>query len=299
VTKTGARRTTDSRTNEALESLMKALQAGHSHEALELFLKDQACEIFPKGHDTLKWLNDNIGKKASTRLIGAFACLACFNCERGLRECENCDGAGHFDHDMVCESCLGLRSTSCDFCGGTGLASIDFIPIGLRLAVFAVRLENAEKHIADLFKEPITSSSTQDPDGAFGNCVDVLFNLNRQISVLESAVGVSTDLIEVPDGLSKRVSRIKHKAVRVAINGEKGLAQTVARMVGACDLQARNAKEGTETGKLARARKKFYSSLLNSKPPFAGTYLEHISLNKAAKRLIANKGSRDRTRGRK
>jgi hypothetical protein len=275
----------EAKTRQALESLAEALREGRSQEALELFLKDQARDIFPKGPNTLKWLTDNIGKKASKRLMGALACLACFNCDRGFRKCESCNGAGHFDHEMICESCLGLGSISCDFCGGTGLASIDFIPIGLRLAVFAVRLEIAEKQIADLMKEPVTSSPTQDPEAVFSDCVDALLDLNRQISVLESAVGVTADLIKVPGSLSRRFSRITRKAVRAAVKGEKRLKQTVACMVAACELQVKNEKEGTEMGTLTRARKKYYSALLGSKPPFVGTHLEHISLNEAAEKL--------------
>jgi hypothetical protein len=294
-----SRKATDSKTNQALKSLVKALERGHRHEALELFLKNQAHDVFPKGHDTLKWLTRHIGNKASARFVEALASLACFDCKKGLRPCENCDGAGHFDHEMVCESCLGLASVSCDFCGGTGLASIDFIPMGLRLAVFAVRLENAENHIAALLKKPIVSTPTENPAGAFGDCVDGLFNVNRHISVLESAVGVTHDMIEVPRSLSHRVSQITDKAVRTAIKGEKRLAETVAYMVGLCELQAKNEKEDRKTRQLAGARKKFYRFMLTSTPPFAGTYLEHIALNEAAKKRIAKPGSRHRTQGRK
>jgi len=291
VTKTGLRKATASKTKLALESLLNTLQRGHSDEVLRLFLKDQAHDIFPKGHDTLNWLTNNMGKKATARFIRALARLACFNCKGGLRTCENCDGAGHFDHEMVCESCMGLASVSCNFCGGTGLASIDFIPIGLRLAVFAVRLENAEKQIAVLLKKPIKSTPAEDPTGAFGDCVDVIFNLNRQISVLENAVGVAKDMIEVPRRLSLKVSKITGEAVRAAIKGQKQLSETVAYMISVCELQAKKEVKGTKTYKLEVARKKYYSSMLNSIPCFADTYLEHASLNEAAKKLIPNKGS--------
>jgi hypothetical protein len=40
-----------------------------------------------------------------------------------------------------------------------------------------------------------------------------------------------------------------------------------------------------ETGALARVRKRFYSALLNSRPPFSGTHLEHMSLNEASRKL--------------
>jgi len=291
MTKTGSRKTTAPKTKQALESLLKELQRGNSHELLRLFAKDQACEIFPKGHDTLKWLTNNMGKKATSRFISALARLACFNCKGGFRKCENCDGAGHFDHEMVCESCLGLASVSCNFCGGTGLASVDFIPIGLRLAVFAVRLENAEKQIAALLKKPITSTIAEESARAFSDCVDAIFNLNKQISMLESAVGVAKDMIKFPRRLSHQVSKITGKAVQFAIKGQKRLSETIAYMIGVCELQAKKEVKGTKTYKLAVARKKFYSSMLNSTPCFADTYLEHASLNEAAKKLIVNKGA--------
>lgn len=299
MTKAGSRKIPDSRTKQALESLLKQLQRGNSHELLRLFAKDQACEIFPKGHDTLKWLTNNMGKKTTAKFISVLASLPCFDCKGGFRTCENCDGAGHFDHEMVCESCLGLVSVTCNFCGGTGLASIDFIPIGLRLAVFAVRLENAEKQIAALLKRPISSAPAEESARAFSDCVDAIFNLNKQISVLESAVGVARDMIKFPRHLGHQVSKITGKAVQIAIKGQKRLSETVAYLISICELQAKKEAKGTKTYKLALARKKFYSFLLNSTPPFAGTYLEHISLNEAVKKLIAYKGSGYRIRSRK
>jgi hypothetical protein len=279
----------DSKPNQGLESFVKALEKGHCHEALELFLKDQAHEIFPKGHDTLKWLTHHVGKKASTKFVEALACLACFDCKKGLRTCDNCQGAGHLEHEIICESCLGFASISCDFCGGTGLASIDFIPSDLRLAVFAVRLENAEKHIADLLKKTMTSPPTEDLDKAFDICVNTLFDLNRHISVLESAVGVTKDMIEVPRRLENRVSKIRDKAVRIAIMGEKRLGEIVSCLVRVCERQAENEKEGKKTQMLMKIRKKFYSSMLHSTPRFAGTYLEHSVLNEAAKKFVSKK----------
>jgi hypothetical protein len=281
-------KTTASKTKQAIESILKELQRGNSHELLRLFAKDQACEIFPKGHNTLKWLTHNMGKENTAHFISALASIACFNCKEGLQTCENCDGAGHFEHEMVCESCLGLALISCNFCGGTGLASIDFIPIGLRLAVFAVRLENAEKQIATLLKKPVTSVSAKEPTEAISDCVTFLLSLNRQISVLESAVGVAKDMIKVPRHLSHQVSKITRDAVQVAIKGQKRLSETVAYMIGIFEMQAKNGKKGTKMYKLTVARKQFYSSLLNLSPPFAGTYLEHVSLNNAAKKLISN-----------
>jgi hypothetical protein len=60
-------------------------------------------------------------------------------------------------------------------------------------------------------------------------------------------------------------------------------------MIGVCELQAKNEVKSTKICKLAVVRKKFYGTLLNSRPRFAGTYLEHIILNEAAKKLFLNK----------
>jgi hypothetical protein len=291
MTKTGSRKTTDSETNQALESLLKALQGDHSHEVLGLFLKDQAQNVFPKDQHTLQWLTERIGRKATTRLVGVLADLPCFNCKDGSLGCDNCEDVGGFKIKLICESCLSLGRLPCDFCGGTGLASIDFLPVGLRLAVFAVRLENAEKQIEASLKGPIAQPSKEDAAGAFRDCIDLLFNLNRQISVLESSVGVTKDMIKVPQDLKRQISKITRKAVRTAIKGEKRLGEIVETIAIVCKMQSENEEKGSEMQKLAIARANFYSSLLSSKPWFAGTYLEHLFLNEAAKKLIVNKGS--------
>jgi hypothetical protein len=109
---------------------------------------------------------------------------------------------------MVCESCLGLTKTPCDFCGGSGWASIDCIPPGLRLAVFSVRLENAEKNIEGILETQLPNLSQEKATAVFNKCVDSLFELNRQIGVLESTVGITRNLIEVPVNLKKQVSKI-------------------------------------------------------------------------------------------
>jgi len=282
-------------TEQALKSFLKALQQGHSDEIVQLFLEDQARNLFPKGGDTLKWLTDNIGKKATTKLIMAFARLECFNCKNGLRQCENCDGTGQFDYEMVCESCLGLTKAPCDFCGGTGWASIDCIPLGLRLAVFGVRLENAEKQVESMLKERLPHLSEEKATAGFNKCVDSLFDLNRQISVLESTVGIARDMIEVPVNLKGQVSKITRKCVQVAIRGEKRLGEIIEAMVAACQLQGESEEKGSKMQKFATARTKFYSSLSSARPRFDGTYLEHPLLNEAAKRLIPNKDLDTRT----
>lgn len=281
---------TDSSTSEekqALESVLKALRRGDRNEVLRLFLKDQAQSLFPKDQHTLGWLTDTIGKRATTRLVDALATLPCFNCEGGLLECDNCDDGGRLENEFACELCLGLRRIPCDFCGGTGLASVDFIPLGLRLAVFAVRIQNAEKRLQRLLQLPMPSA--QCTLRAFDRRTDFLFALNREVSVLETAVGVAGGLVAVPRNLKSRVTRIANEAVRIAKKSEKRLTATVKAMIGASSLSIENHQKGSNAHKLAVARMKYLRALLDADPRFKGTYLEHPLLNEAAKKLVQKK----------
>ncbi len=282
-------------TEQALESLLTALQRGRSDEIVQLFLEDQARNLFPKGGDTLKWLAGNIGKRATTKVIVAFARLACFDCKQGLRPCENCNGAGHFDYEMVCEPCLGLTAVPCGFCGGSGWASIDCIPPGLRLAAFGVRLESSEKQIERMLKVRLPRLSEGNAGGVFKESVNLLLGLNRQISVLESTVGVTRDMIDIPVNLKRQVSEIGRKCALVAISGEKRLGEIIQTMIAACRLKGESEEKGSKMQKFAAARTEFYSSLFNAGPRFAGTYLEHPLLNEAARKLVVNKDWDTRT----
>ena len=276
-------------TRQALDSFLKTLKQGQNDEIVQLFLKDQAFNFFPKGGDTLKWLTNNLGKKAATKTVLAFASLVCFNCKEGLQSCKNCNGTGHIDYEMVCESCLGLTKTPCDFCGGTGWASIDCIPPGLRLAVFSVRLEIAEKNIESILEKQLPKLSQENATAVFNKCADLLFDLNRQIGVLESTVGITRSLIKVPDNLKRQVSKITRKCVPIALRGEKKLGAIIETMVAACKLQKEDEEKGSKMHKFAAAQMKFYGRLFDTRPRFAGTYLEHPFLNEAYKKLMPNK----------
>ncbi|MBN2269551.1 MAG: hypothetical protein JXN61_02995 [Sedimentisphaerales bacterium] len=271
----------------ALESVLEALRSGDRDKVLRLFLKDQARNLFPENEHTLKWLVGTIGKAAATRLVVALATLPCFNCKSGLLECDNCNDGGRLENEFVCESCLGLGRIPCDFCGGTGLASVDFIPLGLRLAVFAVRIQNAEKRLLRLIQLPMPSA--QSAVRAFHKRADLLFALNREISVLETAVGVTRDYVNAPRNLKGRITRIANEAVRIARKSEKRLTATVKAMLGASSLSIDSYPKGSNAHKLAVARTNFLGALLDSDPQFKGTYLEHKLLNETAEKLFSKK----------
>jgi len=279
-------------TKQALEAVLKASRMGDHEEVLRLFLKDQAQHIFPKGQHTLKWLTDRIGRRATSRLVGILSEAPCFNCRHGLLGCDNCENTGHLGYDFVCEWCLSLGRVPCGFCDCTGLASIDFIPLGLRLAVFAIRIKNAEKRLDGLLQIP--TPSAESAVAAFNKRAELLFALNREISVLQTTVGVAGDLVTVPRNLRGRVTRITNEAVRIAAKSTRRLSTTVETMLNACKLCAENAQRGSKAHKLAMARVKYFGALLDTDPPLKGTYFEHPLLTKAADRLTQKKKSRKR-----
>lgn len=296
-TETVSSKLSHSNTEQALDYLTKSLQEGSGYETVRLFLEEQAHNLLPRGGEILEWLTNKIGGKATKQLVAAVAGLRCLNCEKGLLPCDACADGGRLGYDMICEPCLGFGEVPCDFCGGTAQASIDFIPAGLRLPVFAVRLGNGEKRIGELLNCHIEPVSKEHAGRTFDECVALLFDLNSQISVLESAVGVAKDMVEVPRKLRKRVSGVIHQSLRLATKGEARLVEIVETMVLASKLQRDYAEEGSKTGRLAAARVEFFGSLLTAMPRFAGTYLEHPLLNEAAKRLAANKGSQHISQG--
>ena len=271
---------------QALEYLVNALRDGDPDEVLRLLTHEQAQGLFPKGEYTLKWLADKIGRGATASLVSILAGIPCFNCEHGLVGCDNCESAGDLGKELVCESCLGLSWQPCFFCGGAGLASVDFIPLGLRLAVFAARVKNAEKNIEDMFASPMPVPSDKAPAIAFSKCVDLLLSLNRLMAVLETTVGTSADMITVPPSLKGRITRMRNEAVRMASTGKARLREIIQTMIRACEMQSQEKKADSSMRKLAKARAQFYRSLLVAEPCFRGTYLEHRLFNEAVARQV-------------
>jgi hypothetical protein len=161
------------------------------------------------------------------------------------------------------------------------------MPLGLRLAVFAVRLKNAEKRLDELLQIPMPSA--QSAAAAFSKRAELLFALNREISILQTTVGVAGDLVKVPRNLRGRVTRITNEAVRIAAKSTSRLSVTMEAMLQACKLCVENTPKGSNAHKLAEARVDCFGSLLETDPPLKGTYFEHPLLAKAADQLMQKK----------
>ena len=96
------------------------------------------------------------GGKAEA-LDAAALCLArehCFYCAGDVRKCPFCNGTGWLEQTgTLCRACGGQALTDCQFCGDTGLASLEYIPRQFRgmavkqRAIFAIQcLHEANKY---------------------------------------------------------------------------------------------------------------------------------------------------------
>ncbi len=287
----------DSQIQYALQDLVKQLERDDAAKAVRLFLQDQTRSLFPKSGDVLEWLTKNAGKNTTKRLISACTHFSCLNCKKGLRRCKNCDGTGHFGYEMICEKCLGFGAVSCDFCGGTGWAAIDFVPEGLGPVVFASHIKIAEKRLTKLLKKQPLRPSRKDAIRVFNECKHLLLNLNRQISVLETAVGITKEIANIPDNLEEQTYKLRTLSINAGLKDKRRLGKIVQSTTTGLKLYANNQRKDSKMYKLAKARASFYNSLLKSSPKFTGTYLEHPFLNEAAEKTILKKRFQKKKKG--
>ena len=286
----------DSQIQYALQDLVKQLERDDADKAVRLFLQDQTRNLFPKSGDVLEWLTKNAGKNTTKKLISACTHFSCLNCKKGMMRCKNCDGTGHFGYEMVCEPCLGFGSLSCDFCGGTGWAAIDFVPEGLRPVVFASRIKIAERRLTKLLKKQPPRPSQKEATRVFNECKHLLLNLNRQISVLETAVGITKEIANIPDKLEEQTYKLRTLSINAGLKGKRRLGKIVQSMTTGLKFYADNQRKDSKMYQLAKARASFYNSLLKSAPEFTGTYLEHPFLNEAAEKTIFKKAPKRKRR---
>jgi hypothetical protein len=263
------------------------LEHGDAAAAIRLFIKEQTLVSLPKDADLSEWLIKTFGKDNTKKLITAFAHAPCLNCKKGLQPCENCDGSGHFKHEMICEPCFGLGQTICNFCGGTGWATIDFVPPGLRFVVFVDRLKIAATKAKAFLDKPQREATSE----ALAEHVKTLVDLNRQISILEGVISVPMQIVQSAHVPMPHNSEIMHTSVSIAIKSQKKLWEIVRAMAVAAQTDAENHDKESKTHQLSVKRADFYSSCLASSPPFTGTFLEHPLLNKIIMKLDSGKST--------
>ena len=215
-----------------------------------------------------QWLIGSVGKQRFGKLLAALVRQPCAYCSGGIDACANCGGSGIRDDIFCCRTCAGLGKSRCDFCGGSGLATYNYFPDGLRFDVLRGRVQLAAINLDRLHLGPSIS-----PD--VSSLENRILNLNKILSVLENA------RVEASRLLHPRSANESAIAIRTQIDGAAGKALDARRsaIVLVKDLLRRqsNVSAGIDS-RPAAVRADFYEQLLEESS-FNGTILDHPFLD--------------------
>jgi len=262
-----------------LQRVVAALDKGDREEAVRLFLQGAATQglLHEEAH-LAHLLAEVIGKEAATRLIEALAVQPCFYCQHGYALCEACGGSRRSVMGGVCDRCLGLGQSFCDFCNGSGWAAIDFVPAGLRRAVVLARVRLAIAKMKTLVEQPLPASDAADLPQTGHACTALLAALNRNMGALESAIIALKESIPAAALTPETTSKITEVCTRAAPLLDKRMRQVLGVMAQVARRQGLNAS--TEAApEDARRAAAFYERL--SQDSFARTKLEHPFIHRA------------------
>jgi hypothetical protein len=172
----------------ALRDLVEALDGGRHSEAVALFLSTSVRAAVPRTKNLLSDVQTAIGETRAHELVAAFASLKCLYCHRGFSRCERCEGSGRAEVPTdACLSCSGLGAARCDFCGGSGLATYNFVPAGLRAAVASVRSQSAVAQVDKWGGAPFAPARGLGAAAARKAVVEELTKTSRIVAILKNA----------------------------------------------------------------------------------------------------------------
>lgn len=226
-----------------LRDLADALDSGRLAQAAALYLSTPVQAEIPRKGTPLSDLQAAIGDLRARRLVAAFATLNCLYCRGGFSRCERCEGSGHAEVKAdACLSCFGLGAAACDFCGGSGLATYNFVPAGLRAAVASVRMSSAVRQVETWARQPSAPALGPSARVVRRATVEQLTRVARTIAILRNAGDFARQLRKAnpnarsfTHGLFTRSARAGRQAqVRLAMLYEhlSRLTQAVADAAG-------------------------------------------------------------------
>lgn len=257
---------------------------GDEEEIIRIFLKALEKNIFPDMRDLLPWCLNTFGPENTEFLVKALAAWTCPVCKQGLEHCDLCSGSGMAGPELVCETCLGFGVIPCQFCGGTGLSTLETIPAGLKIAVLGARIKIATKHIKAIqskLKNPKRELESVNSEKKQG---ETLLILNKLLSLLESSLDEIRQMgvIHAKDKIA--VKKLSSKCSKDGILIKKLVKQVLERMINAEKHQiACHTKR--EVKKIYESRLEFYKELIESTPVWPGTSLEHPILDSTIERI--------------
>ncbi len=213
-----------------LKSISKELDAGHKAKAVRVFTNSYAQNVFPTNSKLPDVLQKSIGKKHTAQLIDSLAQLPCFFCKKGLEPCERCEGQGMIAGNAVCEACIGFGYARCDFCDGTGWATLRAIPEPLRWNVIMRRIKLIDRLLVKSLKRDIPKPSNPN---AFQRTSQLLLKFNRILGGLENTITMVDD--SSPADIAPKITRTKLKetCIKAAIKCE-GAIRDLLRSLSTC-----------------------------------------------------------------
>lgn len=235
------------------------LRANRGSEAVALFSQGERKGAYPDGDAFKQWLYAALGEGGAVQLIRTYARWPCSFCTGGLQPCAECERHGHFDYTEVCESCLGLGVSSCDFCNGSGVGSIEDVPHGLRAPVLLERARTAVGRIRELLSGLPAEPAEADPRDALKQGAGIILRLNGLLGNLENEVNDADDLRWWTPHSREWVGETAREWVAVAAESEQRICGAFAAMAVTARRMAEEAVEGSNAHRLGLARAEYFA----------------------------------------
>ena len=105
-----------------------------------------------------------------------------------------------------------------------------------------------------------------------------LLYLNRYVCILETAAGVSKDMMKVPYDHQQVIKSIINSAPGLAKTAQEKLIDIIQEISKTYNLMAANDQLDQGNRKSFAAKANLYQSVIKTSPPLAGTFLEHSIL---------------------
>lgn len=259
-----------------LQRIVAALGQGNRDEAVREALQALSSGVIPGGREGPSWLAGQIGETLTRQLLESFVRFPCFGCRDGRQPCEMCEGRGSIE-GVPCETCLGTRLERCDFCNGSGLATINCLPEGFKPLVIKARSELAGRLLRRLLSEPLPQQvDSSVPAEAVKAARVQMLQIDRGLGMLENMLIAANQL--GPSGGKDLVQPLLAACVPLAARTERRLVELVGILA---EAYGRMAEQGgaDDTRQHHERASQFYSALISPDRSLTGTALTHPFLH--------------------
>lgn len=237
---------TDDEPTRSFKRLQDHLARAESEESCALFHQMVATRWVPRRPDLVPWLEERIGSRATTLLVGHFARLPCHFCHGQLSVCAACNGDGVAGPGLACPVCAGLGAARCEACDGSGLVNYESVPVGLRHAVLRHRLADAAHHLRAARARPRLPSVDSLHDRAM-----VILGARAVLdSALRAARAGSPNALSAPDFVPRAsYAHVKRLCATLAADSEAALRQALADLAAEYERLGARDRSGSETAR--------------------------------------------------